>query len=384
MALFDNDYYLKNNPDVAAAVQSGAYKNGYDHYTQFGQTEGRTGFAATPTSTTPATPAMNPTTDIVNPINTNTNTGLTTLNNNMNQGFGSINSNLGTVNANLNTGFTGLNSNIGAVNTGVTNVGNAVTGVGNAVTEGNKANAAGFTGLNTALASQGTNLDKIGSNLTNYFTTLNAGQDAQKAQLGTLNSGFNSFRTDYDKNTTRNDQNVNQLQESVAGGFSNLGNKVANAANATQEGLRNLSQPQQQGAQNLMSNVAGSGFANRPSPGANSSGAQAQQAANPQVVQGLNTVRSVLASRGGNLDPSLANSFNQIATSFDQNGQLIPSSQGMGGISIQRQVDGQGNLTTAQTDANGQVISQTMINMNASFATAGSLNQVARSPFSYS
>lgn len=375
MALFDNDYYLKSNPDVAAAVNSGMYKNAYDHYTQFGQNEGRLGFAAPTQGTTPATgsgtatptqPPLDPN-SIINPVNANTNAG-----------FSSLNGSLGTINSNINTGFNGLNTNLGTVNTGVTNVGKTVE-------EGNKANAAGFTGLNTTLANQGTNLDKIGSNLTSYFTTLNAGNDANKAQLNTLNSGFNTFRTDYDKNVTRNDQNINQLGQSVQGGFTNLGNQVANATNATQEGLRNLSGPQRQGAQNLMSNVAGTGFANRPANGgANTSGAQAQGGADPQVMQGINTVRNVLASQGGNLDPALANSFNQIATSFDQNGQLIPSSQGLGGISIQRQVDGQGNLTTAQTDANGQILSQTMINMNASFMQANNLNQSGRSPFSYS
>lgn len=394
MAAFDNDFYLSKNPDVAAAIKAGQYANAYQHYQMYGQNEGRTtnpntggvivgGYynppAAQPTApTTPATPPLDPS-SIVNPVNQNTNAGFSNLNNNLNQGLGAINTGLGTVNNNINTGFTGLNNNLGAVNTGVTNVGKAVE-------EGNKANTAGFTGINTALATQNTNLDKIGSNLNSYFTTLNAGNDANKAQLNTLNSGFNAFRGDYDKNTIRNDQNINQLNQSVTGGFNDVTKQIANTSNATQEGLRNLSQPQQQGARNLMSGVAGNGFANRPSPGANTSGAQpgAGQGGNPQVLQGINAVRSVLASQGGSLDPSLSNSFNQIATSFDQNGQLIPSSQGMGGITVQRQVDEQGNLITAQTDPNGQVLSQTMINMNASFMTANSLSQAARSPFSYS
>lgn len=312
-------------------------------------------------------------------VNQNVTSGLTGVNENLTTGFGNlakanegINANLGTINTNLGTGFNGLNTNIGAVNTGVTNVGKAVE-------TGNAANAAGFTGLNSALATQGTNMDKIGANLTNYFTALNAGQDAAKAQLGTLNTGFNSFVNDYDQDTTRADQTRNQIQNSIAGGFNQVGDQIAKTSNATAQGLQNLSQPQKQGAQNLMAGVAGAGFASRPS-GPTSQGAQ-QQAPNPQLAQGVNLVRSVLQSQGGSLAPELASSFNQIATSFDQNGQLIPSSQGTGGINVNRQMDQQGNLVSSQSDAQGNVLSSTTINLGASLSAANTLSQATRSPF---
>lgn len=38
---FDEDYYLKHNPDVAAAIKAGIFHSGYEHYTAFGQREGR-------------------------------------------------------------------------------------------------------------------------------------------------------------------------------------------------------------------------------------------------------------------------------------------------------------------------------------------------------
>jgi hypothetical protein len=40
-SLFDDHYYLMENPDVAAAVAAGTFATGYDHYIQFGQFEGR-------------------------------------------------------------------------------------------------------------------------------------------------------------------------------------------------------------------------------------------------------------------------------------------------------------------------------------------------------
>ncbi len=39
--LFDEQYYLLSNPDVAAAVRSGAFTSGYQHYVEYGQYEGR-------------------------------------------------------------------------------------------------------------------------------------------------------------------------------------------------------------------------------------------------------------------------------------------------------------------------------------------------------
>ena len=40
-SLFDEHYYLQQNPDVAAAVAAGSFATGYDHYIAFGQFEGR-------------------------------------------------------------------------------------------------------------------------------------------------------------------------------------------------------------------------------------------------------------------------------------------------------------------------------------------------------
>jgi hypothetical protein len=40
-SLFDEHYYLETNPDVAAAVASGRFATGYDHFIKYGQFEGR-------------------------------------------------------------------------------------------------------------------------------------------------------------------------------------------------------------------------------------------------------------------------------------------------------------------------------------------------------
>jgi hypothetical protein len=40
-SLFDDHYYLAQNPDVAAAVAAGTFATGYDHYIKYGQFEGR-------------------------------------------------------------------------------------------------------------------------------------------------------------------------------------------------------------------------------------------------------------------------------------------------------------------------------------------------------
>ena len=40
---FDADWYLRRNPDVAAAVQAGSLSNAYDHFMLYGRDEGRSG-----------------------------------------------------------------------------------------------------------------------------------------------------------------------------------------------------------------------------------------------------------------------------------------------------------------------------------------------------
>ncbi len=38
---FDEAFYLRQNPDVAAAVADGRLASGYDHYIRYGRREGR-------------------------------------------------------------------------------------------------------------------------------------------------------------------------------------------------------------------------------------------------------------------------------------------------------------------------------------------------------
>ena len=40
--LFQESYYLAKNSEVAAAVANGNFQNGFEHFSKFGQFEGRT------------------------------------------------------------------------------------------------------------------------------------------------------------------------------------------------------------------------------------------------------------------------------------------------------------------------------------------------------
>ncbi|MGK7904275.1 MAG: Ig-like domain-containing protein, partial [Hormoscilla sp.] len=53
---FDEGFYLAQNPDVAAAVAAGVFVNGLQHYLLFGQAEGRLAVPGTPTPTPTPTP----------------------------------------------------------------------------------------------------------------------------------------------------------------------------------------------------------------------------------------------------------------------------------------------------------------------------------------
>ncbi len=52
--VFDEVYYLEANPDIASAVRDGAFTSAYDHYQQYGRSEGR---AAAPGAKPPAATA---------------------------------------------------------------------------------------------------------------------------------------------------------------------------------------------------------------------------------------------------------------------------------------------------------------------------------------
>ena len=38
---YDEQFYLQSNPDITAAVQTGTFKSGLQHFIEFGETEGR-------------------------------------------------------------------------------------------------------------------------------------------------------------------------------------------------------------------------------------------------------------------------------------------------------------------------------------------------------
>lgn len=43
LTIFDEEWYLRNNPDVVAAIARGDWKTGKDHYEFYGKKEGRRG-----------------------------------------------------------------------------------------------------------------------------------------------------------------------------------------------------------------------------------------------------------------------------------------------------------------------------------------------------
>ena len=43
LQLFEEDFYLANNLDVAQAVAAGEFRSGFEHFIRFGRVEGRSG-----------------------------------------------------------------------------------------------------------------------------------------------------------------------------------------------------------------------------------------------------------------------------------------------------------------------------------------------------
>lgn len=323
-------------------------------------------------------------------------TGFNQTNNNINSGFSNLGEQVGNVGNMVNTvgqgvaqvgnqvtqGFqqqqeqmsnigNGLSAGIGGLGTQIaeqsTATANALGNMNQNVTSGIAANQAGFSNMDGRFDTLASTLASMSDRQNSGFSTLATAADKSNQTLTGLNSGFNRFRSDYNTNTTRNDQSQTQIKNAVAGAVSTLGDRIDQGYAGTQEAINNLrsgmTPVQQVQTNNMMSNVAGSSF--------NQQQEQINQAG--QISQQIAQMRQVMATQGNNIPPDLASTFNLISGSFDQNGQLIPESIGQNGVRTFRQMDPQGNLNYSQTDQNGQLLSQTLVNLNSSFNMANSL-----------
>ena len=306
-----------------------------------------------------------------------------------------VNNTLGDVQGSVDTGFASMNQNFNDITEGQTGIQNTLTDVAGNMTERfdtvDNTLDTGFSGvndnINTQFDAQNQNLTDMSANIlggqTNlqsylegmsdrndtYYGGLAEGQSNIMGEVGGLQTGLASFRDAYDANTTLANQTRAELLDTVSGGFNRTREAIADNFGDTQRDIANVSgqieqqgRQEQAGEQSIQRDFTA---AIRELSAGFEAGTQDQAAAQQDVINRIDTVKQVLATQSENLPEDIRRQYTQLATSFDENGRLIRESVDAQGLVTRRAMDNQSNVLLAQFNQQGDMLGQSMFNMNA-------------------
>ena len=318
------------------------------------------------------------------------------------QGFADVGGRLDTVNTSLgglessvDTGFASMNDNFNDITEGQTGIQNTLADVSGDMTNRfdnvDSTLDTGFTGVNenvnTQFDAQNQNLTDMSANIlggqTNlqtylegmsdradtYYGGLSEGQANIMGEVGGLQTGLSNFRDAYDTNTTLANQTRAELLDTVSGGFNRTREAIADNFGDTQRDIANVSgqidqqaRQDQAGEQSIQRDFT---TAIRELTAGFEAGTQDQAAAQQDVLNRIDTVKQVLSTQSENLPEDIRRQYTQLAQSFDQNGRLIRESIDSQGTVTRRAMDNQSNVLLAQFNQQGDMLGQSMFNMNA-------------------
>ena len=306
-----------------------------------------------------------------------------------------VNNTLGDVQGSVDTGFASMNQNFNDITEGQTGIQNTLTDVSGNMTERfdtvDNTLDTGFTGvnenINTQFDTQNQNLTDMSANIlggqTNlqsylegmsdrndtYYGGLAEGQSNIMGEVGGLQTGLASFRDAYDANTTLANQTRAELLDTVSGGFNRTREAIADNFGDTQRDIASVSsqidqqgRQEQAGEQSIQRDFTA---AIRELSAGMSAGSEDQAAAQQDVINRIDTVKQVLATQSENLPEDIRRQYTQLATSFDENGRLIRESVDAQGLVTRRAMDNQSNVLLAQFNQQGDMLGQSMFNMNS-------------------
>ena len=310
-------------------------------------------------------------------LGTQMNTGFEGVNANVDARFGDMSNQMTTGFENaqnsMNTGFTntantintaaeGINTNISDARADINqNVSSGFEATQNQLTDAQKAIIAGQGGL-------GEQLTQVGGNLDTYYAGLAAQNAEALANQGNLQTGLNDYIAQYNKDNKLAVQQRADLVNGVTSGFENVQDSMAQANDAaTSERMALAQQVQGVGTQvdtaAQQSETKFSDVAKQIAVGFND-GTQESADMRMDFINRLNTVRNVLSTQGDQLDVNIRDQYAKMASSFDENGELISRSIDQQGNTVGRALDAQGNLLMATFDQYGGRIDQQSLNLN--------------------
>jgi hypothetical protein len=320
-----------------------------------------------------------------------TNTGFADVGNRLD----TVNTSLGGLESSVDTGFASMNDNFNDITEGQTGIQNTLADVSGTMTNRfdnvDSTLDTGFTGVNDNINTQfdaphqhlpdmsanilggqtnlQTYLEGMSDRADTYYGGLSEGQANIMGEVGGLQTGLSNFRDAYDTNTTLANQTRAELLDTVSGGFNRTREAIADNFGDTQRDIANVSgqidqqaRQDQAGEQSIQRDFT---TAIRELTAGFEAGTQDQAAAQQDVLNRIDTVKQVLSTQSENLPEDIRRQYTQLAQSFDQNGRLIRESIDSQGTVTRRAMDNQSNVLLAQFNQQGDMLGQSMFNMNS-------------------
>ena len=313
-----------------------------------------------------------------NNVGNQINTASQNLGNQMNTGFGAVNQNMaqgfGTVNQNMNQGFADTRNFVGA---GLVGLGQGIDArfdeQGNRIDTGFRDAAGQLNSVQANVLGGQANLrtlmEQYGGNLDRYYADLARGQADAQQRLGGLQTGLDQFRGDFRTADTVATQQRARLADTVAGGFNavrdDFGRGMDTLGNRTQQVAAQVSGLGSQVDQFANQTSINFGALARNISAGFDDNSQQTQAARNDFISRLNSIRGLLDEPDLPLDDTTRQQYGDLASSFDEQGRLIPRSVDGMGNQTARALDAQGNLLMATFDQGGNRINQQALNVDS-------------------
>jgi hypothetical protein len=281
--------------------------------------------------------------DTIDQANTNMQTSVNEGFEDQAKGFTAVNANMASgfedSQNTLNAGFEASNT---AMNTGFSDAQSQLTNTQSNV-------LAGQQGLNTALDTMGNTADIYAAQSLENQANLQSGQDG-------FVSNFDNYVDRYTDDVNLANQFRTDLEEAQTNAFKGLREDVGNFA----ETASTANTGTQSAVDQLNQTITG-GFRDASTD---------EQIAARKQTNDLNNIRDLLQTTGQSLDASTRDQYQKLADAFDQQGNLITQGIDDQGNTLRRELDAQGAVIETRFDQSGNQIGQFRMDVGQMISTA--------------
>jgi hypothetical protein len=221
-------------------------------------------------------------------------------------------------------------------------------------------------------------VEQYGGNQDKYYADLARGQQDATQRIGGLQTGLDQFRNQYDRTSTTAAQQQARLYDTVAGGFNTVRDDLGRSLNAigdVQGQTRSLSSQAQGiaaqvgGVGNSVNNAAqeaskGFGMVARDLSAGFSANSQEELQTRQDFVERINVIKNLVNDTTLNIDQGIRRQYNEMVSSFDDQGRLISRSLDQQGNQTSRAIDNQGRLLLSSFNQFGQRVNQEILDID--------------------